>query len=125
VADGINVGYEVYRIKTLVSDQGGKAEKGFYVDKRSKLDRSKRWEHLDEDLNYAAQDLDRSVVVPSQIHTVLQVLKEALFTDLFPGRTLVPKTLIFCKDDSHTEDVVHMCDRQLRLLHLLLSPIRC
>jgi type I restriction enzyme R subunit len=109
VADGVNVGYEVYRIKTQVTEQGGKVEKGFYVDKRSKLDRSKRWEQLDEDLSYAAQDLDRSVVVPSQIRTVLQAFKDALFTELFPGRTLVPKTLIFCKDDSHAEDVVHIC----------------
>jgi type I restriction enzyme R subunit len=29
-----------------------------------------------------------------------------LFVDLFPGRTEVPKTLVFCKDDSHAEDVV-------------------
>jgi type I restriction enzyme R subunit len=72
VADGVNVSYEVYRIKTQVTEQGGKVEKGFYVDKRSKLDRSKRWEQLDEDLNYTAQELDRSVVVPSQIRTVLQ-----------------------------------------------------
>jgi type I restriction enzyme R subunit len=109
VADGVNVGYEVYRIKTQVTEQGGKVEKGFYVDKRSKLDRSRRWELLDEDLNYAAQDLDRSVVVPSQIRVVLQAFKDALFTELFPGRVLVPKTLIFAKDDSHAEDIVHIC----------------
>jgi hypothetical protein len=30
VADGVNVGYEVYRIKTQVAEQGGKVEKGFY-----------------------------------------------------------------------------------------------
>ena len=54
VADGVNVGYEVYRIKTQVTEQGGKVEKGFYVDKRNKLDRSKRWEQLDEDLTYTA-----------------------------------------------------------------------
>ncbi len=35
VADGVNVGYEVYRIRTEVSEQGGKVEKGFYVDRRS------------------------------------------------------------------------------------------
>jgi type I restriction enzyme R subunit len=109
VADGVNVGYEVYRIKTQVTEQGGKVEKGFYVDKRNKLDRSKRWEQLDEDLTYSAPKLDRSVVVPSQIRTVLQTFKDALFTDLFPGRTLVPKTLIFAKDDSHAEDIVHIC----------------
>src|SRR5216117_4068552 len=108
VADGVNVGYEVYRIKTQVTDQGGRVEKGFHVDRRSKETRARRWERLDEDLAYAAQDLDRSVVVPSQIRTVLQAFKDALFTELFPGRTLVPKTLIFCKDDSHAEDTVHL-----------------
>lgn len=108
VADGVNVGYEVYRIRTEVTEQGGKVEKGFYVDRRSKETRRVRWERLDEDLAYDAKDLDRSVVVKSQIRTVLQAYKEALFTELFPGRTLVPKTLIFCKDDSHAEDTVHL-----------------
>jgi len=108
VADGVNVGYEVYRIRTEVTEQGGKVEKGFYVDRRSKETRTVRWERLDEDLAYAAKDLDRSVVVKSQIRTVLQAFKDALFAELFPGRTLVPKTLIFCKDDSHAEDTVHL-----------------
>ena len=108
VADGVNVGYEVYRIKTDVTERGGKVEKGFYIDKRSKETRARRWLQLDEDLEYTAQELDRSVVVESQIRTVLKAYKEAIFTDLFPGRTLVPKTLIFCKDDSHAEDTVHL-----------------
>ncbi len=108
VADGVNVGYEVYRIRTRVTEQGDTIEKGFYVDKRSKETRAIRWERLDEDLTYAAKDLDRSVVVKSQIRTVLQAFKNALFSELFPGRTLVPKTLIFCKDDSHAEDTVHL-----------------
>ncbi|HVC09521.1 MAG TPA: type I restriction-modification enzyme R subunit C-terminal domain-containing protein [Elusimicrobiota bacterium] len=109
VADSVNVGYEVYRIKTQVTDKGGKVEKGFYVDKRSRETRARRWERLDEDLAYEPGQIDRSVVVPSQIRTVLQAFKDAIFTELFPGRTLVPKTLIFCKDDSHAEDVVHLC----------------
>jgi type I restriction enzyme R subunit len=109
VADGVNVGYEVYRIKTQVTELGGRVEKGFYVDRRSKLDRSRRWEQLDEDLAYSAPELDRSVVVPSQIRTVLHAYKDALSTELFPGRTLVPKTLVFAKDDSHAEDIVHIC----------------
>lgn len=108
VADGVNVGYEVYRIQTAVTAAGGTVEKGFYVDRRSKETRAVRWARLDEDLVYGAKDLDRSVVVKSQIRTVLQAFKDALFTELFPGRTLVPKTLIFCKDDSHAEDVVHL-----------------
>jgi len=47
VADGVNVGYEVYRIKTDVTERGGKVEKGLWVDRRSKQTRKKRWEQLD------------------------------------------------------------------------------
>ena len=108
VADGVNVGYEVYRIKTQVTEQGGTIEKGWYVDRRHKETRRVRWERLDEDLTFTPQQLDRSIVVQSQIRTVLQAFKDALFTELFPGRTLVPKTLIFAKDDSHAEDIVRL-----------------
>ena len=108
VADGVNVGYEVYRIKTQVTEQGGKIEKGFYVDRRSKETRRVRWERLDEDLAFAAQGARplrrRAVADPHRP----QAFKDALFTELFPGRTLVPKTLIFAKDDSHAEDIVHL-----------------
>ena len=50
VADGVNVGYEVYRIRTRVTEAGDKVEKGFYVDRRHKETRRRRWERLDEDL---------------------------------------------------------------------------
>ena len=42
VADGVNVGYDVYRIKTRVTEQGGKVEKGFLIDHRSKASRAAR-----------------------------------------------------------------------------------
>ncbi|MCC6409956.1 MAG: DEAD/DEAH box helicase family protein [Planctomycetes bacterium] len=107
VADGVNVGYEVYRIKTEVTERGATVEKGLFVDRRDRKTRARRWEELDDDLTYDASALDRSVVVPSQIRTVLQAFKDAL-PELFPGRELVPKTLVFCKDDSHAEDVVQL-----------------
>jgi len=109
VADGVNVGYDVYRIKTRVTEQGGKVEKGFLVDHRSKASRAQRAAVLADDLDYTPADLDRSVVVPDQIRTVLRTYRDALPTELFPGRSLVPKTLIFAKDDSHAEDIVHLC----------------
>jgi type I restriction enzyme R subunit len=108
VADGVNVGYEVYRIRTRVTEAGDKVEKGFYVDRRHKETRRRRWERLDEDLAFTEKELDRSIVVPSQIRTVLTAYRDALFTELFPGRALVPKTLIFAKDDSHAEDIVQL-----------------
>jgi type I restriction enzyme R subunit len=108
VADGVNVDYDVYRIRTEVTEHGGKVEKGLYVDKRHKETRRVRWQRLDDDLTYAAKELDRSVVVKDQIRTVLQAFREAV-PELFPGRLLIPKTLIFAKDDSHAEDIVHIC----------------
>ncbi|MGE4179680.1 MAG: type I restriction-modification enzyme R subunit C-terminal domain-containing protein [Limisphaerales bacterium] len=109
VADGVNVGYDVYRIKTKVTDAGGKVDKGFLVDHRSKASRKARQEVLADDLDYTPEDLDRSVVVPDQIRTILRTYRDAVPTELFPGRTLLPKTLIFAKDDSHAEDIVHIC----------------
>ena len=106
VADGVNVDYQVYRIKTAITEAGGSVERGEWVDRRDKRTRAIRWEQLDENLDFAATQLDRDVVAPDQIRTVIKAFREALATDLFPGRTEVPKTLIFAKDDSHADDIV-------------------
>lgn len=108
VADGVNVGYEVYRIQTEITQKGSRVEAGYYIDKRDKLTRKTKWEQLGDELEYAPSQLDRDVVAPDQIRTVIRTFKEKLFTELFPGRTEVPKTLIFAKDDSHAEDIVHI-----------------
>ena len=79
-----------------------------YIDRRDKLTRKIRWELLDEDIEYTASQLDRDVVAPDQIRTVIRTLKEKLFSEIFPGRREVPKMLIFAKDDSHAEDIVHI-----------------
>ena len=106
VADGVNVPYEIYRIRTDIGEHGGAIPKGYQVPVRDKRTRAERYEELDQDLAYTAQELDRSVVVPNQIRTVLEAYRDSLFTELFPGRGEVPKTLIFCKDDHHAEEVV-------------------
>ncbi len=108
VADGVNVGYEVYRIRTKITEEGSYVEADYYIDKRDKLTRAIRWEQLKEDLEYSSAQLDRSVVAPDQIRTVIKKFKDKLFTEIFPGRKEVPKTLIFAKDDSHAEDIVHI-----------------
>lgn len=106
VADGVNVNYDVYRIKTAITEQGGEVEAGYYVDKRDRETREVRWEQLDDDFNYDAKQLDRDVVAVDQIRKVIQTYRDKLFSEIFPGRTEVPKTLIFAKDDSHAEDIV-------------------
>ena len=109
VADGVNVNYDVYRIQTEITAQGAKIDAGFYVDKRDRQTRKKRWEQLDDDFQYDANQLDRDVVAEDQIRTVLQTFRDKLFTEIFPGRDQVPKTLIFAKDDNHADDIVRIC----------------
>ena len=108
VADGVNVDGHVYRIRTAITEQGSQVEAGFYVDRRDRQTRRVRWEQLDEDLVYDPGQLDREVVSESQIRTVIRTFRDKLFTEIFPGRTEVPKTLIFAKDDSHAEDIVRI-----------------
>src|SRR5204863_486703 len=103
VTDNVNVPYDVYKIDTKITAAGSRVEKGFHVDKRHRLTRKVRWEQLDEDLAYQPNELDRAVVAPNQIRTVIRTFRDRLFIEIFPGRAVVPKTLIFAKDDSHAD----------------------
>jgi len=95
VADGVNVDGEVYRIRTRKGEHGNVVEAGEWVGKRHKITRAERMELLDQDFAYDPEQLDRTVVAPNQIRTILQTFKDRLPVDLFPGRSEVPKTLIF------------------------------
>ena len=106
VADWINVDFWVYKITTEISDKWSKVEAWYYIDKRHKLTRKVMQEKLDEDMIYWEQDIDRSVVVPDQIRTIIKTFRDKLSTEIMPGRTEVPKTLIFAKTDNHAEDIV-------------------
>ncbi|MDA8412635.1 MAG: DEAD/DEAH box helicase family protein, partial [Desulfobacteraceae bacterium] len=108
VADGVNVNYDVYRIRTRITQEGSTVEAGHYVDHRERETRAVRWEQLDEELTYEAGHLDRDVVAVDQIRTVVRTFRDKVLTEIFPGRTWVPKTLIFAKDDSHAEDIVRI-----------------
>lgn len=108
VADRVNVPYDVYEIKTRITAQGSKVDAGFFVGKRSRKTRRERQEELDQELAYGSEALDRDVVAEDQIRTVIQTFRDRLFTDIFPGRTEVPKTIIFAKDDSHADDIVRI-----------------
>ncbi|MGH2361789.1 MAG: type I restriction-modification enzyme R subunit C-terminal domain-containing protein [bacterium] len=108
VADGVNVDFDVYRIRTEITERGSKVEAGYYVDRRNRQTRAVRWEQLDEDLVYDSNQLDRDVVAPDQVRTVIRAFRDRLSTEIFPGRTEVPKTLVFAKDDSHADDIVQI-----------------
>ena len=114
VSDGVNVPYDVYTIETEISQKGDTIKAGWYVDRRDKLTRAKRWQQEDEDTEYKRNDLDKKVVNPSQIRNIIREFKAALKREIFPNRIdengeyEVPKTLIFAKTDSHADDIINI-----------------
>ena len=107
IIDGVNVGEDIFLIETDVTKNGAHIMKQ-QIEHRDRLTRAKRWKQMDEDLDYDTAALDRDVVNPSQIRTVIRTFRESLFTQLFPHRREVPKTLIFAKTDSHADDIIQI-----------------
>lgn len=113
IADGVNVGFDVFLIETQITQQGGTIWKGEYVERREKLSRKKRWELQDENENYTASQLDKDIVNPNQIRLIIKTFKEHL-PEIFPDRLTekgefeIPKTLIFAKTDSHADDIINI-----------------
>ena len=114
VADGVNVPFDVFTIETQITVAGSHLQAQEYIERRDRLTRRKRWELLDEEINYGGRQLDRDVVNPDQIRTVIQTFRRALETQIFPnrinekGQYEVPKTLIFAKTDHHAEDIIRI-----------------
>jgi type I restriction enzyme R subunit len=106
VADGVNVNYDVYRIRTAVSEQGSQVEAGYWLETMDRATRKKNAWQLDDDFGYAAEELDRKVQAPDQIRTLVRMLRDRWQADLFPQRQELPKTLVFAKDDNHAEAIV-------------------
>ncbi len=111
VVDGVNVDHRIWRIDTERTREGGQIEAEEVVEHRERLSRERRWQQLDEPVVYEGRQLDRDVVNPDQIRTVLSAFRDAL-PRMFPdrirddGSVEVPKTLIFAKSDSHADDVI-------------------
>jgi len=122
VIDGVLVPYNVFTIETKITKEGSRIALGEKVDKRERLTRRKFWETVDEDIEYSGKQLDRDIVNPSTIRTIIRAIKEnvpKMFPDRFsspsPGgegrgevQFEIPKTLIFAKTDSHAEDIIEI-----------------
>lgn len=107
VTDGVNVGYDTYLIQTAITQAGALLKENEKVYKRERLTRKKRWTQLDEETVYSGRELDKDVVNPNQIRTIVRAFKDSLPT-LFVDRKEVPKTLIFAKTDSHADDIINI-----------------
>jgi type I site-specific restriction endonuclease len=79
-----------------------------WVDHRDRADPQETLGETEEDTAYTGKELDRSVVNPSQIRQVIQAMKTAVETQIFPTRKETPKTLIFAKTDSHADDIINI-----------------
>lgn len=110
VADGVNVDFDVYEIRTKITRRGStvEAHPDTMLGYRDRQTRALRWETPDEDLSYDANELDRRVVAKDQIRTIIRTFRDRWSVDIFPGRKELPKTLIFAKHDSHAEDIVEI-----------------
>lgn len=110
VADGVNVDFEIYKVRTKITEGGSTidAEDGTMIGLRDRRTREVRWETPDDALSYSSGDLDRSVVAKDQIRLIVRTFRDKVLKETFCDRKEVPKTLVFAKDDSHAEDIVEI-----------------
>ncbi|WP_307820691.1 DEAD/DEAH box helicase family protein [Streptomyces sp. BRB081] len=115
VADGVNVPFEVYRIRTEVTENGATIPSGIVVPKVDRRTRRQKYEELEDDFTYRAAQVGSSVMTKDQIRTVIRTFRDNLYTGIFPDRAnipeterMVPKTLIFAQNDQHADDIVEI-----------------
>ena len=122
VADRVNVDFDVFRIRTGITESGGTVPADFVTEFRDRETRQLRLDKVDTDIDYTAAELDRKVVAPDQIRTVVRTLRDSLPV-IFEDRERrddgllkhIPKTLVFAKDDSHADDIVQIVREEFGL----------
>ncbi|MGW2812537.1 type I restriction endonuclease subunit R [Streptomyces sp. NPDC001415] len=121
VADRVNVDFSVYEIETRITAEGGVIAQGT-IPVRDRRTRRQRYEDIDEDIEYGANQVGVGVISKDQLRTVVQTFRDRLFTEVFPERAkydratgtlrwdeiYVPKTLVFAKNDNHAEEIVEV-----------------
>ncbi|MEU1921096.1 DEAD/DEAH box helicase family protein [Streptomyces albogriseolus] len=114
VADGVAVDYTTYRIRTSITEQGSVIPVETHVPIKNRRTRRRRYEELDDDFSYSANQVGSKVISTGQLRTVLTAFRDSL-TVFFPERDnvpadmrMVPKTLVFARDDNHADEIVEM-----------------
>lgn len=112
ISDGVNVGQRTYRIDTLVTHGGGTIHKGEFIKEIQRYNNNEKVKTASEDSHYDASSVNRDVVNPTQIRTILTEFKNIIYTKLYPERNpdldYIPKTLIYALDEAHASRIVQI-----------------
>lgn len=115
VVDGVNVPARVYRIITEATVHGGTIKQGETVTDVNRAGEVVDTYTAQNRIDYAPNQLDRSVINPNQIESVLKSYMDSIYSDLYPEReenwNYIPKTLIFAKDDNHATKIVELAKK--------------
>ena len=108
--DGVNVPPIIFRIKTSVTEEGGLLHDNQTVIEENRLTGEKKLITVKNPEKYSKNDVDRSVVNPTQIKTVLTAFRDKVFDEMFTNRSkdwrYLPKTLIFAKSERHADLII-------------------
>lgn len=111
VVDKVNVDYRIFRIRTKVTETGGYMAADEVVDQKTNYTGEEKVIRLTQPRNYTPEELNHSVINPSQIRTILEAYRDSVYTDLFPDRKDIdfqslPKTLIYAINEPHAQLIV-------------------
>ena len=114
IIDKVNVPPRIYRIKTKTTTFGGSINVGNMLEEISKKTNKETKYKSGIKIEFDKSELDKVITDTNQIKTVLEIYRDAIYTDLYPEREpmweYIPKTLIFAKDDNHAKQIVSICE---------------
>ena len=112
IIDGVNVDHRVYRIKTQATEDGGAIRIGDSFKQITRYTGTTKDIKNNEEATYTKEELNRSIVNPSQIKLILETFRDAVYTEMFvdpqrePNMDYLPKTLIYALNDAHASNIV-------------------
>ena len=126
IADGVNVDYRVFRIKTKATEDGGAIRDGEKVKQVTRYTGTVKDVRNSGEKTYTGNELNRSIVNPSQIKLVLETYRDSVYSEMFndPPREdantnnfeYLPKTLIFALNDNHASNIVQIAKEVFEIM---------
>lgn len=110
ILQNVNVDHIPYRIKTQVSEGGGVIHGGEEFSQKEKYTGNVTVTKNQNDKVYTSDELNRTVINPTQIETIMRAYKDAIYSSLYPDREpnfdYTPKTLVFAQSEEHAQNIV-------------------